>query len=276
MSKDKVDSVVEQLKDILQSKATSFSDFVYFDTEADNKGAIWIVDGFHKQLVYRANPDRFFLSENIEMPTGKALMINGVNVVTEKELGQTITKSSLKEVGRLRKLDVDGSFSVNQYMFYNAGTDSLSIGTETPHATFTVADGQTEIVIGSQDYVNGMIGTYNSSDLSIVTDNKTRITVGAQGHIDLGVPGTAKIKVSVHGSLGVNTNAIDSRVALDVGGAIKFNNVIHIRGTEPPHDGTYNKGDVVWNVNPDQGSYMGWVCTRSGTPGIWNPFGEIK
>lgn len=276
MAQDKVDSIVAQLQDLLTVKATIVSDFVRFEGEIDNKGIIWIGEGNNRQLVYRDNPGRIFTSENVELAKDKKVMINGLDVLSETELGKSITKSGLREVGRLRKLDVDGSFSVNQYMFYNAGTDSLSIGTETAHATFTVADGQTEIVIGSQDYINGMIGTFNSSDLSIVTDNKTRISVSAHGNIDLGVKQNGKIKVNVYGSLGVNVNNIDSRASLDVGGPIKFNNVIHINGIEPPKDGTYNRGDVVWNINPDKGSYVGWVCTRGGTPGVWNPFGEIK
>ena len=275
MANDKVDSVVQQIKDLVSTKATIVNDFIEFE-DIENKGILWLRDDYNKQLVFRSNPDRIFLSETLELAEGKSLNINGIEVINQNGLGKNVVKSNLREVGRLKNLDVDGSFSVNQYMFYNAGLDSLSIGTETPHATFTVADGQTEIVIGSQDFVNGLIGTYNSSDLSIVTDNKTRITVGANGNIDLGNKQSGPIKVKVHGAVGIGVNNIDSRMSLDAVGPIKFNGVAHFKDNTFPIDGTYNRGDVVWNSEPATGSYMGWVCVQGGTPGQWKPFGEIK
>ena len=63
---------------------------------------------------------------------------------------------------------------------------------------------------------------------------------------------------------------------LHVRGGIKFNNKKHMSGNEPPKGGTYNLGDIVWNDSPRQTSYVGWVCTKAGNPGIWSPFGEIK
>jgi hypothetical protein len=31
----------------------------------------------------------------------------------------------------------------------------------------------------------------------------------------------------------------------------------------------------VWNNNPQPTGYVGWVCTREGTPGDWSGFGLI-
>jgi uncharacterized repeat protein (TIGR02059 family) len=36
-----------------------------------------------------------------------------------------------------------------------------------------------------------------------------------------------------------------------------------------PTDGSYVKGDIIHNSNPQLGSNFGWVCTTSGTPGAW-------
>lgn len=46
-------------------------------------------------------------------------------------------------------------------------------------------------------------------------------------------------------------------------------------GTDAPTSGTYNQGDIVWNISPSAGGYIGWVCVVGGTPGTWKGFGAI-
>ena len=46
-------------------------------------------------------------------------------------------------------------------------------------------------------------------------------------------------------------------------------------GSEIPSSGTFRQGDIVWNENTISSGYVGWVCTRAGTPGEWRPFGQI-
>jgi hypothetical protein len=46
--------------------------------------------------------------------------------------------------------------------------------------------------------------------------------------------------------------------------------------TVAPTTGTWVKGDVVYNSDPDSGEYIGFVCTVAGTPGTWRPFGLIS
>jgi hypothetical protein len=40
--------------------------------------------------------------------------------------------------------------------------------------------------------------------------------------------------------------------------------------------GGWNIGNVIYNENPTSGGYIGWICTASGTPGTWKPFGKIE
>ena len=47
-------------------------------------------------------------------------------------------------------------------------------------------------------------------------------------------------------------------------------------GNGIPDNGSYIKGDIVWNDNPVPSGYVGWICTRSGTPGDWKAFGLIQ
>jgi hypothetical protein len=51
--------------------------------------------------------------------------------------------------------------------------------------------------------------------------------------------------------------------------------IISINGLAPPSTGYYVKGSKVYNIAPTDNGYVGWICLRSGTPGIWKPFGSI-
>jgi hypothetical protein len=42
-----------------------------------------------------------------------------------------------------------------------------------------------------------------------------------------------------------------------------------------PTTGTWQQGDIVWNVFATAGGFAGWICTTAGTPGTWKTFGVI-
>jgi len=48
-----------------------------------------------------------------------------------------------------------------------------------------------------------------------------------------------------------------------------------IQATSPPHNRTWKKGDIVYNIETNRGAYVGWVCVVGGTPGTWEPIGVI-
>jgi hypothetical protein len=275
---EKLDNLSALLNDILSEKNqdTNIVELSYlkFNGDIEGKGLIWAGRGHTKQFVYQPSPDRFFSSETIDLAKDRAVTINGVKIIDDKELGTSITKSSLREVGRLRGLIVDGSLSVNQFLYYNATSDRLGLGTEEPNAALSICDQGVEIVIGSREYNKAGIGVYNSSDLELITDNTTRITISAGGNIELGNRNNGPIQVLVHGTMGINVGTPDPRTNLHVGGAIKFNDTLHLKG--PPEGGSFKQGDIVWNSEPQQRHYVGWICIQSGNPGIWAQFGEIR
>ena len=131
---EKLDNLSALLNDILSEKNqdTNIVELSYlkFNGDIEGKGLIWAGRGHTKQLVYQPSPDRFFSSETIDLAKDRAVTINGIKIIDDKELGTSITKSSLREVGRLRGLIVDGSLSVNQFLYYNATSDRLGLGTE--------------------------------------------------------------------------------------------------------------------------------------------------
>jgi hypothetical protein len=239
------------------------------------KGVIWSGESYTRQIVLADN-NRFFVSESIDLDKNRHFSISGIKVLDDKELGGSITKSNLQQVGRLKGLIVDGSVNINQYLIYNGATDRLGLGTEQPNACFAVADMGVEVMVGTNDNMHGMVGTYPAVDFDLVTDNTTRISIKSNGDIVLGNPNRNPIKVSINGKLSVGVAVPDPAVDLHVAGPVRFNNHLQIYAAEPPKEGNYTVGDIVWNANPRVSGYVGWMCLKAGNPGAWYPFGEIK
>jgi hypothetical protein len=249
---------------------------VFSGDNLEGKGLLWTGQRNTKQFIFASNPDRFFLSESIDLARGKGITVNNIKLVDETELGPTVVKSNLREVGRLKGLIVDGSVSIGQYLIFNNDTNRLGLGTENPNAAFSVAEDGIEVVIGTKNSVRGYIGTHASHSLELVTDDTARLTIAASGDITLGNPNFGPTKVKIVGSLGINVSSVDPRTNLHVSGAIKFNDKLHLSGSEAPTSGAFNEGDILWNNSPQPGRFVGWVCTRAGNPGLWSGFGRIE
>jgi len=278
-SQEKLNALTTLLQEVFQEgQEIDSAEFPYIVIKGDinGKGILWSGQGYNKQFIFNSNPDRFFISENIDLAKEKHLSINNIKVVDEKELGPTVTKSSLREVGRLKGLIVDGGLSVNQYLVYDSISDRLGLGTDQPKAAVNIIDQTVDIVIGAEGTNTARIGTYNYTDLELGTDNTARIQIKAGGNVVIGNPAVGDTKVTIIGSLGINVNNPDPRSTLHVNGALKFNDKLHLSGNEPPGSGSFTEGDVVWNSSPQAGKSIGWVCVQPGSPGIWNGFGRIE
>lgn len=282
-----LDSAIEQLGSSLSSiinraltvddmrmQALSSVEFQADDNGVYGKGLQWKGQGPTKQLIYRANPDRIWTSESIDLGAEASYMIGNTAVLRQTELGSSVRTSSLVTVGTLQNLRTQGNLSIDEYIFYNTDSESFGIGTESPNGKFSLATLDAEFIIDT-DPGAAKLGTWTSDDLRIITDDTTRITVRANGNIDLGDSDGADTKVTVHGKLGVGVNNIDSDVVLSTNGPVKFENKKFMNGTEVPTSGTFRQGDIVWNENTVSSGYVGWVCVRTGTPGEWRPFGQI-
>jgi hypothetical protein len=278
-SQEKLNALTTLLQEVFQEgQEIDSAEFPYIVIKGDinGKGILWSGQGHNKQFIFNSNPDRFFVSENIDLAKGKYLSINNIKLIDEKELGSTVTKSSLREVGRLKGLIVDGGLSVNQYLVYDSVSDRLGLGTDQPKAAVNIIDQNVDIVIGAEGTNTARIGTYNYTDLELGTDNTARIQIKAGGNVVIGNPAVGDTKVTIIGSLGINVNNPDPRSTLHVNGALKFNDKLHLSGNEPPSSGSFTEGDVVWNSSPQAGKSIGWVCVQPGSPGIWNGFGRIE
>jgi hypothetical protein len=238
------------------------------------KGLHWKGDGPTKQFVYRANPDRIWTTESIDLNAEASYMIANTPVLRQGELGSSVRISSLVKVGTLQELKTAGDLTVDGYIFYNSDAETLGIGTDAPNGRLSVATLDSEFVVDNEP--NAVkLGTWTTDDLKIVTDNTARLTIRANGNIDIGHAERAESKVSIHGRLGVGVNNVEEGVSLSTSGPIKFENKKFTVGSNPPTSGTFRQGDIVWNENPVPTGYVGWICVREGTPGEWKPFAQI-
>lgn len=275
---NKLQNLATLLQDILFEDFTNTEEFpfVVIAGDIDGKGIIWKGQGYNKQIIFSANPDRFFISENIDLAKGKGISINAIKLLDEKELGPTVTKSNLRQVGHLRNLVVDGGISIGEFLVFDNETNRLGVGTDQPNAAVSIVDQNIELVLGASQPNTASIGTFNSATLDLITDNTSRISVSANGEITLGNFANGPTKVSVLGVMGINVNSIDPRADLHVNGAIKFNNKLHLIGSSFPQNGAHTAGDIIWNSEPQPGRCIGWVCTKAGEPGLWSGFGKIE
>lgn len=269
----------ELLKEILNDKNQDGNlkelSFLKFSGDAAGQGLLWPGKNRTKQFIFSDIEEKFFSSESINLAKDRGLFVNNIKVLDDKELGTTVTKSNLREVGPLKGLIVNGSMAVGGGLFFDEKSGRLGVGTSQPNATVSIADKNIELIFGGKDS-KAFIGVHNSSDLELITDNTTRITISAGGNIELGNRNNGPTQVNVHGRIGVNVTNVDPRADLHVANGIKFNDTLHLKGPSAPTSGVYNQGDIVWNSNPRPKSFIGWICTQSGNPGVWNPFGEIR
>ena len=275
---EKLNALAQALNDILPEEPITLEGIsnITFTHPVTGKGILWSGNDYTRQFVYRTEQNNIFSSESIDLARDKSFKINDLEILSADTLGNSVTKSNLKEVGRLKGLIVDGGMSVNNYLVFDANSDRLGIGTDEPNAALSIVDDSVELVFGAVDYDKGSIGTFNNKELQFITDNTARISIGIDGNITLGNRNNGEIKVNVLGSLGVDVNSIDNRAKLHVNGAIKYNDNIHMKGSEPPSGGSFTTGDIVWNSDPQPGRHIGWVCVKAGNPGIWSTFGEIR
>nr|WP_154895313.1 hypothetical protein [Paenibacillus xylanexedens] len=51
---------------------------------------------------------------------------------------------------------------------------------------------------------------------------------------------------------------------------------VQVWSSAAPTIGSWVRSSVVWNIAPSANGYVGWVCTTSGSPGVWKGFGLIQ
>lgn len=233
-------------------------------------GLSWTGAGPNKQFIFRASPDRFWSTESIDLNEGNAYMIGNNVLLSKTELGSSVRTSNLSKVGTLSNLRTNGDLVIDDYIYYTSSSESLGIGTEAPNGKLGVATLDGEFIIDTQPGAIN-IGAWTSTDLHIVTDNRSRLVVKQNGDISVG---DAHSRTVVNGKLGVNVDHV-ADVAFAVNGGMKLDGKKIVYSSSQPNEGQWQVGDIAFSRTPKPGGYVGWVCTESGTPGLWSPFGKI-
>lgn len=249
---------VDELVADTRIERTTPIEFKYTAAEsAYNKGLLWTNETSKHSLFLVGGPDRIQSTAHISLVAGKEFIINGNTVISETAIGPSVTESELTKVGTLTSLNVAGVLAV----------DSTAISAST---AIQVTDESGSLT------VTGKAITSNNISFSINTQEATEFALDSQGNIQLGNKENTSRVINAYGRLSVNVSNPRPDAAFVVDGAVVINGKKQIHGIEPPTDGQWIKGDICWNLEPQETSYVGWVCVASGTPGTWKPFGYIS
>lgn len=266
---------VDELTADIRNERSSPLEFVADDDGIYGKGLQWKGQGPTKQFIYRANPDRLYSTESIDIAAEACYSIGNNVVLSANELGGSIRNSNLIKVGTLQNLRTQGDLTIDDYIIYSADSQRLGFGTDAPNGSISVTSLETEFVIDVEGTLT-KLGNWTTDDLQIITDNTARITVKANGKVDFGSSSSDSARVSVFGKLGVGVNNVNENVSVATSKGIEIAGTTITTGTGIPDNGTFRQGDVVYNTNAVATGYVGWVCVRAGTPGEWKTFGKIS
>lgn len=172
----------------------------------DGKGLLFSQPDFTHQFIFKADSQRLFSTENIDLYRGRAYQINGVPVLEEGKLSDSITSSNLTKVGTLLGLKVDGNATIGQTFYANDMYGRVSINTEQMLSALTIYDAGATLVFGGDEATGaGRIGTWGANKLSLITDNTDRITL--QGNtVTFGTAKSKNSEVTINGELAVTGN----------------------------------------------------------------------
>ena len=260
---------VDELSADVRNERTGPLEFKAENGSVANKGLVWTGQGNTKQLTIQGNPDRLFSSETIDVARDKEYCIAGQTVLSSDSLGVGIKNSSLRTVGTLNKLDVAGSLTVDNFMHYDPNSMRLGLGTMEPNGALSVKSLEHEFVVDYTDDLRFKLGTWTTSGFDIVTDDTRRISFEPTGGIRV------HERTTFVDRIGVRVKNFGDDVDITTAGPVRFQNKKQEVGSSEPQNGSYRKGDIVWNDNPKPTGYVGWICITDGTPGVWKPFGQI-
>lgn len=239
------------------------------------KGLQWSGYGNTKMLNFQKDPDRLWSSNTIDLHRDAHYSIDNTPVLTSEELGPSVRTSSLRKVGVLNGLAVNGNVNIDQFVFWNSGMSTLGIGIEQGNGQLSVASNSVEFIVHpNEDSVQ--LGSWTTHDLKLQTDGTDRVVIKRNGDVEIGQKGSTDRKVNIHGKLGLGVSNISNDVQLDVAGTVKFTGKKFEVGDQVPESGAYSQGDIVWNSVPSPGGIVGWICVKTGEPGQWKSFGNIS
>lgn len=222
------------------------------------QGLIWTGTGDMRQFIMMADPDRIQSSESIDLALSKSYMIGGVNVLSSVGLGASITQSNLSKLGTLEELNVAGEATFFDRINATRSVLDAKLIRFLDTSEFTISNGKFKSDKSISVEVNGLEKFYADTNEIILGDSQDN-----------------RCLTKVFGKMSIGINNPSEDVDLSVKGNIQFANKKFVTGLSIPMSGNFSTGDICWNSNPTPDNYVGWICTESGSPGQWLPFGMI-
>ncbi len=261
---------VDEITADVRNERTSSLEFKAENNSLHGKGLMWSGKDYTKQFVFQEETDRIWSSEDIDLDREKVYRIDRIPVLTLSTLGSSVVESSLKKLGTVQNLHTEGNINIDNFIFWDSDSERLGIGTDSPNAMLSLKSIDHEFIIDNTIDKKFKVGTWTTSNLEIITDDKARIEINANGEISL------NSKTTVDGKLGIGVRNFSDDVDITTAGPVRIQNKKFEVGSTPPTTGSYVKGDVIWNDDPKPTGYVGWICIRPGSPGEWKPFGLIQ
>ena len=150
-------------------------------SDVENKGLQWNGGGKSRKLSYKKGT--LWTDLSVNLAEEQEFQINDTSVLSFTELGNTVTKSNLKQLGTLKSLKVSGNAELGDFVFINSDFNRIGINTDAPGAALGIRDNGIEIGIGSGKNNSAIIGTFTNHSIQIVSDNVARITVSTNGDV---------------------------------------------------------------------------------------------
>ncbi len=178
-------------------------------------------------------------AESIKVKELQAEEINGLNDKIKDVLGgdrlpKSMLHSNLRTVGQLEDLVVSGESLLGDTL-YSSSSGRVGINTDEPESTLTIWEEETNLKIGK----------HAKDTMDIRSKNKLILGSGTKNNIEL----------TQDGEVWIDNLMLNGK---------KFTYV----NDTPGYEG--EKGDIAWNMNPDVGKPVGWVCIENTR---WAKFG---
>jgi len=194
------------------------------------------LDSINDNLFSRYSTNIFDKIKNDGLDLNK-ITLNGEELATRDSLGKSIIHSNLQNLGELKELQVQGESILSQTLYVT--NKRVGINTIEPSAALTIWDEEIEITTKKKSKDTGIIGTSRNQKLVLSSNNKENITLHEDG----------------------STQIENLRI-----GPIRFTT------SNTPPNFVSERCHIVWNINPNLGGPLGWVCLGGAN---WANFGII-
>ena len=150
-------------------------------SEVEGKGIKWTDGRKSKSLTFKKS--KLWADMSLNLTQEQEYLIDDTPVLSFSELGPTVTKSNLKQVGTLKSLTVSGDATLADFAVFSSDLNRLGLNTELPGAAIGIKENGVDIILGSLKVDTAVLGTTSNDNLELITDNTTRITVSNNGDV---------------------------------------------------------------------------------------------